>query len=108
MNYAMRWNYGGFTMLNAFAYRATDPKVMKAVVEPIGEENDEHILRYISGMDFIIAWGNHCTHMDRESNLLKILPERAMCLGKNKSGSPKHPLYLKSDLKPFKYHEKGC
>jgi hypothetical protein len=32
--------YGGIYMLNLFAFRATDPKVMKAFPRPIGPEND--------------------------------------------------------------------
>ena len=35
-------------MLNIFAYRATDPKEMLAVKDPIGPENDGHIQAALS------------------------------------------------------------
>ena len=44
INYAKAWGYSGMTMLNLFGYRATDPEDMKAFREPIGPENDAHII----------------------------------------------------------------
>ena len=41
MGFAESWGYGGVIMANIFAYRATDPKIMKQTEAPIGPENDE-------------------------------------------------------------------
>ena len=42
--YAAGWGYGEVIVLNAFAYRATDPKNMRAHPDPIGPDNDATIL----------------------------------------------------------------
>lgn len=43
INYAKQWGYTGMYMTNIFAYRATDPNVMKAHPEPVGAENDHYL-----------------------------------------------------------------
>jgi hypothetical protein len=101
-----------FLMLNIFAYRATDPKDMMAVEDPIGPENDAHIQSAINEayalnqghLDIVGGWGNHGLHLDRQKNFLKILnPFRELpnlqirCLGKNANATPKHPLYIAAD-----------
>ena len=35
IDFAKRWGYGGLVMANLFAYRATDPAVMKRAAEPV-------------------------------------------------------------------------
>ena len=35
--------FGAFRVANIFAYRATDPKVMRGMADPIGPENDAAI-----------------------------------------------------------------
>lgn len=40
INFAKSWGYGGLEMTNLFAFRATNPKVMKNEKEPIGKDND--------------------------------------------------------------------
>src|SRR4051812_17109287 len=34
---------GGIIVVNLFAWRATDPKELRAVADPVGPENDAHI-----------------------------------------------------------------
>ena len=41
--HAAGWGYGEVIILNAFAYRATDPRNMKAQPDPIGPKNDQVI-----------------------------------------------------------------
>ena len=43
IGYAAREGFGRFVMLNAFGYRATDPKDMKAQADPVGKGNDAAI-----------------------------------------------------------------
>jgi len=96
-------------MLNIFAYRATDPKDMMAVEDPVGPENDAYTKAAIteayelnSGhLDIVGGWGNHGQHMDRQNACLALLePFRKLpnlniaCLGKNANQTPKHPLYI--------------
>jgi hypothetical protein len=111
-SFCQRLGANEFLMLNIFAYRATDPKKMLAVEDPIGPENDTHIHQAIEeayhlnneSLDIIAGWGNHGLHMNRQEACLKQLaPYRQRknlniyCLGKNANHSPKHPLYIASD-----------
>jgi len=98
-----------FCMLNIFAYRATDPKDMMAVADPVGPENDAAIKAAITEayelnggqLDIVGGWGNHGLHQDRQNTVLALLePFRTLpnltisCLGKNANQTPKHPLYI--------------
>ncbi len=105
INYAKKWGYGGLFMLNIFAYRATDPKDMKAAPDPVGVDNDAYILRVADKAGLIVAaWGNHGGYLERGREVCQLLADRKIhCLGITKAGMPKHPLYLKADLKPVLY-----
>jgi hypothetical protein len=98
--YAESWKYGGMYMLNLFAFRATKPEVMKQVKDPVGSENDAHILKVVKEAGLVVAvWGNHGTHESRSIEVMKWVKD-LNCLKVNKSGEPCHPLYLKGSLKP--------
>ncbi|NBT30638.1 MAG: DUF1643 domain-containing protein, partial [Rhodobacteraceae bacterium] len=93
-----------------FAYRATDPRDMRAAPDPVGPDNDAAIIdsavNWIkSDQDQIIcAWGTHGAFMDRgtvvESELRQIGKPLAT-LGLSKAGHPKHPLYIGYDQQPM-------
>lgn len=99
--YAKRWGFGALCVGNLFAFRATDPKDMKAAADPIGPENDATLARLASEAGVIVAaWGAHGTHMSRDKAVMKMLPT-INALHVTKDGSPGHPLYLKGDATPF-------
>jgi hypothetical protein len=101
IDFAKRWGYGGLYMLNLFAFRATDPAVMKAAPDPIGPENDRQLAYYQSNVGRVVAaWGKHGSHANRAAAIRKILRGPLHCLGVNNDGSPKHPLYVKGDTVP--------
>jgi len=103
INYAQNWGYGSLLMVNLFAYRATLPSELKNVKNPIGNDNDLHILELSKKADLTVAaWGNEGFLLSRDKEVKKILPN-LMCLKINKSGQPSHPLYQKKDLKLIKY-----
>ena len=103
INYAQNWGYGSLLMVNLFAYRATMPSELKNVKNPIGNDNDLHIIELSKKADLAVAaWGNEGTLLNRDKEVKKILPN-LMCLKINKSGQPSHPLYQKKDLKLIKY-----
>ena len=103
INYAQNWGYGGFLMVNLFAYRATIPTELKNVKNPIGNDNDLHIIEHLKKAELAVAaWGNEGSHLNRDKEVKKIIPN-LMCLKINKSGQPAHPLYQKKDLKLIKY-----
>jgi hypothetical protein len=101
INFAKYWGYGGVCMANLFAYRATDPSVMKSKIDPVGTENDMWLTNLAQDAGIVVAaWGNDGSHLNRSSVVKELLPNLHY-LKMNKSGEPAHPLYLKGDLKPI-------
>lgn len=106
MNYSRAWGFDKFCMTNIFAWRDTDPLEMKNAAEPIGEENDKHILEVASKASLIIcAWGNHGDFLYRGNAVREMLIAANLKLHALKinqaTGQPAHPLYLRADIKPF-------
>lgn len=96
--------YGAFMVCNIFAYRATDPRDMRAAKDPVGPDNDAAIKDAIAWADDVVAgWGNHGSHLQRGNAvqaLLKAQPSVPKHLGLTKSGQPKHPLYIGYKTQP--------
>lgn len=90
--------FGAFRVCNIFAYRATNPKVMRAQADPIGPANDAAILDAADWADTVIcAWGTHGEHLTRGTQvetLLRSTSKPLYHLGLSKAGHPKHPLYI--------------
>ncbi len=100
--------FGAFRVTNIFAYRATDPKVMRAQGDPVGPENDNAILQSLNWaagpQDRIIcAWGAHGAHLARGAAVIALLRGSGRDLhhlGLTRAGDPKHPLYIGYDRQP--------
>jgi hypothetical protein len=96
--------FGAFRVANIFAFRATDPKVMRAEADPIGPDNDNAIAEAAEWADRIIcAWGNHGLHLDRGAEVTALLRRRHVSLfhlGLTGQGQPRHPLYVGYDRQP--------
>lgn len=111
-NYTKSWEYGGFYMVNLFAFRATDPYVLykvqneKGIESIVGMENDYHLKDAFDKAEKVIcAWGNLGSFKDRNKAVLNLI-EKPFCLRKNKGGEPAHPLYLSKSLQPISYFSK--
>lgn len=103
INYAKEWGYGGMYMLNIFGYRATDPAVMKAALDPVGPENDRTIAKHVRRCGLVIAcWGVHGAFSEREQRITQLpqVRQKLHCLGQTKAGHPRHPLYLPKSARP--------
>jgi len=103
VGFARAWGYGAVAYVNLFAYRATDPAEMRAAEDPVGPENDSHILQQARMADIVVlAWGAHAALHGRDRRVLDYLEPRfnLYCLGRTKAGHPRHPLYLPGDTKP--------
>lgn len=89
---------GGIVVVNLFALRATDPAALYGYHDPIGPFNDAAILSACRGAAQVAcAWGRHGQLDDRAAHVLRLLRAAGVqpqCLGVNKDGSPKHPLYV--------------
>ncbi len=100
IRFAKDWGFNGLLMMNAFAFRATDPKVMRAAADPVGPANDEAIGCWKSQVGKVIAaWGNQCGE-ERAKQVCRVIGTPLYCLARNKSGAPKHPLYTAADTMP--------
>lgn len=101
INYAKDWGYSALCMTNLFAYRATDPKVMLAIDDPVGPENDRYLIECSAKARVVVAaWGNHGQHMSRHDCLMQMI-SNLHCLRVTGIGMPGHPLYLPKTLKPI-------
>lgn len=96
--------FGSFAVGNIFAFRATDPKVMRAQADPVGPGNDAAIRAMADQADRIIcAWGTHGAHLGRGAAveaLLRATGRDLFHLGLSIAGIPKHPLYIGYDKQP--------
>ena len=96
-----RNGFGSFGIVNLFAYRSADPVLMKGFSDPVGPDNDAEILKAAKSADLIVAmWGNHGRHKKRHVEVMSLIVDLGIpikCFGHNNNGTPKHPLYLKSN-----------
>jgi hypothetical protein len=108
IGFAQTWGYGSLEVVNLFAYRATSPQILSAVVDPIGPDNEAYLLETRQKPEpIILAWGNQGTFLERNQTVLEQLVnlENVYCLGLTAGGHPRHPLYLKAHTKPVPYRE---
>jgi hypothetical protein len=96
--------YGAFRVLNIFAYRATDPREMRAAADPVGPGNDAAIMAALPWADAVVcAWGTHGAYLGRGAAVAAMLRGAGVPLfhlGLSKAGHPKHPLYIGYDVQP--------
>ncbi len=90
--------FGAFRVCNIFAFRATDPQVMRAAADPVGPLNDAAILEAAAWAGRIVcAWGTHGAHLDRGARVAGLLRGTGRPLhhlGLTRQGHPRHPLYI--------------
>jgi len=103
-DFAERWGYGALIVTNLFAWRATDPEVMKHALDPVGRSNNQAILRAARQCGVVVcAWGNHGSHLERAATVVANLRGVGVPLHALKftgQGEPAHPLYLPATLRP--------
>lgn len=96
--------FGGFAVANIFAFRATDPRVMRAVADPVGPGNDVALCELAVAADRVLcAWGTHGAHRGRGATveaLLRLQGADLFHLGLTQAGAPKHPLYISYAAQP--------
>lgn len=118
INFADGWGYGSLYFANLFSFRT--PYVYVQAVMPdieeqwepllpnlekaVGPDCDGHLMDMMEKSDKVVCcWGSWAFIDERSFFVQCMLLDMPFCLGKNKDGSPKHPLYLKSTtpLEPF-------
>lgn len=95
MGIARRCGSGGLVLLNAYAYRARDPKRLAKAEDPIGPDNDPYLACYLRSAFVLVGWGARCDP-ERAAAVMRLIPmgQHAFCLGRTANGQPKHPLYV--------------
>lgn len=92
---------GAVRVANLFAFRATDPRDLRAAPAPEGPENDRLLVESVQWADGVIcAWGNHGTLLGRAAlaeALLRQTGKPLLHLGLTAAGQPRHPLYVRKD-----------
>jgi hypothetical protein len=105
--YSRDWGYNAAWVVNLFAYRATKPIELLKAPDPIGPENDYHIIDHTTLADgIVVAWGTNGTLHGRDKVVYDMLRETRptiaiWCLTKTSAGHPHHPLRLAKDLQPI-------
>lgn len=106
VGFAKANGYECVIVLNANAYRATDPKEMLAQSDPVGPDNYMHMNAVFNRHRWVVvAWGANIQR-DKADVVLEMLARRGitpLCLHITKDGHPGHPLMLSysNPLKPF-------
>ena len=107
IQFAQRWNYSALSVVNLFGYRTPYPRVLKLAAEPVGVENDAHVMRAVDEAETVVlGWGNFGGLLGRDRAILSLLApykHKLHYLQRNKSGHPRHPLYIKrtSTMQPY-------
>lgn len=112
ISFAKREECGAIAVVNLFAFRATKPADMMVAPDPIGPDNQAHLQSWIGSepgftKEIVAAWGANPMAAQRFKEIVEfgLLRTRTwQCLGKTKSGAPRHPLYVKGDAPLINLH----
>ena len=110
IQFAQCWQHAALNVVNLFGYRTHQPKQLSSVADPIGPENDQHVMQAAERADqIVLAWGNWGRLMERDRTVLQLLTphtHKLHYLQLNCSGQPRHPLYIKRST-PLQRFETG-
>jgi hypothetical protein len=93
--FSQRWGFAGLEVVNLYAYRATDPRVLRQLDDPVGPDNVATVDRVLDAATLIVAaWG---AGAPLDAGWAIVGGRDLHCLGVTKDGSPRHPLYVRND-----------
>lgn len=104
--FSKAWGFSSFEVVNLFARRTKDPSHLFSLKSDIvGPQNRDYLRAAISNADQVmVAWGAaKDPRVEERVEAIKVIvrsspiQSRPRCLGLNKDGSPKHPLYMRTD-----------
>lgn len=105
---ARRGGFGGFDVLNLFAFRATRPEDLRAAADPVGAANAETVLEAaVNANTVICGWGLHGAHLGQGAAMRGLLAARGIRLwhlGLTRDLHPRHPLYVANAVQPLPWH----
>lgn len=101
IGFARREGCGRLEMLNLFGYRSPYPDDLYGQDDPVGPDNDDTILTVAQTASVVVAaWGAEKIARERAREVqlsLAAVGVPVLCLGRTAGGSPRHPLYLRSE-----------
>ena len=96
ISFSKKWGYGGLHNCNLYTYRTSRPKILFSVPINNRGSNKSEIKKYAKKCSKIVyAWGNK----EKVPPWLNQMVSNPSFIELSKEGVPKHPLYLKSNLK---------
>lgn len=105
MGFGRREGAGGIVVVNLFAWRAAKPS---EALLTLGPENSGYLAIALNGSRVVCAWGAHryAEYAGGAKPFLRQAEQQRVqlwCLGKTKSGAPRHPLYVSASqpLEPY-------
>jgi hypothetical protein len=100
ISFAKKLGFGSLEVVNLFALRTPHPQNLKKAPDPIGDDNDEHLQQASQRSSCIVcAWGNWGNLHLRDQQVLQLLADANLrCFGMNRTGKPRHPLYLPENV----------
>jgi hypothetical protein len=107
IRFAIDHGYHAIEIVNLYAFRATDPRVLRENGYQVGPDNDAHIQEAVQNAGTVCAaWGDKARGLTRPIEVIDMLLRHVpsiKCLALTKHGLPSHPLMLpaSSRLKTF-------
>jgi hypothetical protein len=91
---AANTGFGGLLVANLYAFVSPYPEVLLSNGKAIGTENNAYLKQMIGlAEQSLCGWGSFPAAAKRATSVLRMIQE-PYCLGINKDGQPKHPLYI--------------
>jgi hypothetical protein len=84
--------YGGFYMMNLFAFVSSEPEALLTCEDPLGQNDSKLAEVEALCKDVIVCWGGFKQAEERIKEVLPRYPN-AKCFGINANGTPWHPMY---------------
>jgi hypothetical protein len=112
LGFGKRVGVGRLIVTNLGALVSTDPRGLLKANDPVGPENDRHILEAVAEADIVVAaWGANAVlfrgavagRRRAVVAMLRASGREVMCWGQTVTGLPRHPLMLPyvTDLEPY-------
>jgi len=109
-SFARTFGFSRLRMLNLYAWRSTDPRALAKADDPVGPENDAHLLAGTADAGLILcAWGVNAKE-EREAHVVRLLRAAGRNLRVLRwtpvTQKPEHPLFVPGDVTPLPYEER--
>jgi hypothetical protein len=100
---AKKQGFGGLLVGNLYALVSSDPGVLRNGIDVIGETTDYYLAIMITMARAVLCgWGSFPAAKKRSGEVLDMIAF-PYCLGTNRDGQPKHPLYISYNTPMIKY-----